>query len=234
MEKYKEIIAPVAFFAILLLLVFYCGVIQPAVENKNIETFHRLYEEDLQKVLDEYDLELHKIEYSDIVPDYDLDKHVTNRISEYNVMVYLSSNPIGYSKIYEVLREISYNTNNYLLSNTYEILSDGAYVDDNAKETGFHEVITILIFDDNSTFRLRYSTTLDKNGEIVWKQAQKPVTEEAMVDRANAAGWDCMYIDCDDPRAEGRLYCHIHKCNELGCMHETSPLQSYCEQHKDK
>lgn len=206
--------------------------IQPAIRDKNRSQFQSSYEEELLPILEANSLELISIEYTELIPDYDLDYWEIDRINEYEVKVYVSGSVGSYDELYDLIIDIRC-ANNYLLSNTYEKMSNGAYVDDECKETGFHEVHTTLIFEDDTSYKIDYISLL-KNNEVVWKQDRKPVTEESMVNQADAAGWDCMYEDCDSKRAEGRLYCHIHKCNEPGCMHETSPLQSYCEQHRKK
>ncbi len=229
MVKHKEKIGPITFFVLILLLVLYCSVIEPALLNRNIEAFHSLYEEELQVVLDEYNLELRKIEYTDLVPDHELDYWATERINEYEVKVYLSGEAASYSKIYEILREVSYDTNDYLLSNTYVLLDDSDYVNDDGKETGFHQVITVFVFEDNSSYRLRYSTTLDKDGEIVYKWNKKPSGTSSGGD--NAPAGECMYPECDHNRAPGKYYCHQHKCSEDGCSNSTSLLIDYCDQH---
>lgn len=41
----------------------------------------------------------------------------------------------------------------------------------------------------------------------------------------------CNYEDCDSPPKDGKLYCHIHCCDEDGCNHSTDPFISYCDSH---
>lgn len=205
--------------------------IEEYIKQNNFSEFQTRYETELSPILEENSLSLISIDYGELISDYDKDYWVTERINEYEIKVYVSGDIIDYEHLYDILREISYCTNDYLLSNSYEILPDYAYVDDVSKETGFHEVITVLVFEDNSSYRLRYSTTLAKNGTKVFEAEKKPVTEESMVADADARGWDCLYEDCDHKRAEGRLYCHIHKCAVIGCTHSTSPFQEYCYEH---
>lgn len=223
-------IVPIIIVAVVLIVVLNSLVIKPMIKNNNIEKFHSLYEKELQVALDEYDLALNKVEYTELVPDHDLDYWATERINEYEVKVYLSEKAPSYSKIYEILREVSYDTNDYLLSNTYELLDDGEYVNDDGKETGFHQVITIFVFEDNSSYRLRYSTTLDKDGEIVYKWKKKSSTT-SYSNADNAPAGECMYPECDHNRAKGKYYCHQHKCGEDGCSNSTSLLIEYCDQH---
>ena len=207
-------------------------VIQPSINKWNKRNFQSKYEESLIPILKDNSLELISIEYTELIPDYDLDYWEIDRINEYEVKVYVSGEMGTYKEMYDLIIDIRC-ANNYLLSNTYVIMSSGAYVDENCGETGFHEVDTTLIFEDNTSYKIDYISLL-KNNEVVWNQDRKPVTEEDTVKQADAAGWDCMYEDCDSKRADGRLYCHIHKCNESGCMRETSPLQDYCEEHRKK
>ena len=229
MTKRGVKIAPIIIAAVVLIVMLNILVFKPMIKNNNIEKFHSLYEEELQVVLDEYDLSLNKVEYTELVPDHDLDYWATERINEYEVKVYLSTKAPSYSKIYKILREVSYDTNDYLLSNTYELLDDSEYVNDDGKETGFHQVITIFVFEDNSSYRLRYSTTLDKDGEIVYKWNKKPSSTNSGGD--NAPAGECMYPECDHNRAPGKYYCHQHKCSEDGCSNSTSLLIDYCDQH---
>lgn len=233
LEKAKKygIYIGIPLFLIIICL-FYCLVIKPIIQNINIEKFHTLYEEELQAVLEEYHLDLLRVEYSDLIPDNYLDYWATERINEYEVKVYLNNDAQSYPTIYEILREVSYDTNDYLLSNTYEILPDYAYVDDDSKETGFHEIITIFIFEDNSAYRLRYSTTLVKDGEKVWEWKKKNSYSPSSSNIPySAPAGKCMYSGCDGNRADGKYYCHKHKCNEPGCTNSTMPHLSYCENH---
>lgn len=233
-SKWKSILLLVIslIVVIVIYLLLNTFIIQPAIYKQNFNKFQIQYEESLTPILNDNSLELLSIEYPELVPDYDLDYWEIERVNEYEVKVYVRGEAVNYKEMYDLIIDIRC-ANNYLLSNTYEILSNGAYVDDNSKETGFHEVNTTLIFEDNTSYKIDYISLL-KNNVVVWKKDKKPVTEESMVNQADAAGWDCMYEDCDRTRAEGRLYCHIHKCNEPGCMRETSPIQDYCDQHRKK
>ena len=230
-KNWKWIILVAAGMAVIY-LILNSVVIQPIIYKRNLKQFRSQYEESLVPILKDNSLELLSVEYTELVPDYDLDYWEIDRINEYEVKVYVSGEAVRYEEMYDLIIDIRC-ANNYLLSNTFEIMSNGAYVDEDCGETGFHEVHTTLIFEDETTYKIDYISLL-KNNEVVWKQDRKPLTEESMANQADAAGWDCMYEDCDSKRAEGRLYCHIHKCNEPGCMHETSPIQDYCEEHRKK
>ena len=206
-------------------------IIQPKIKEKNIAKFKEKYEETLSPILSDYNLDLISIEYPQLIPDYEKDYYVTERINEYEVTVYVSGTIYDYERLYDLIISIRCD-NDYLLSNTYEMMSSGAYVDDDCKETGFHQVHTTIVFEDSTAYKVDYISLL-KNSETVWKRPSKPVTEESMVKQADAMGMDCYYEDCDSKRAEGRLYCHIHKCGVKGCTHGTSPLQTYCYEHRD-
>ena len=227
-----KLVVLIAVGSVVVYLMLNSLVIQPAIQKRNFTKFQTQYEESLIPILKKNSLELLSVEYTELVPDYELDYWEIERINEYEVKVYISGKAGSYKEMYDLVIDIRC-ANNYLLSNTYEIMPSYAYVDDNCKETGFHEVHATLIFEDGTSYKNDYISLL-KNNEVVWKQDRKPVTEESMAHQADAAGWDCMYEDCDSKRVEGRLYCHIHKCNEPGCTHETSPIQSYCEQHRKK
>lgn len=57
--------------------------IQPAIQDKNRSLFQSSYEEALLPILEENSLELISIEYTELIPDYDLDYWEIDRINEY-------------------------------------------------------------------------------------------------------------------------------------------------------
>ena len=66
----------IVLFAILNKFVF-----KPIQYERNFERFKVIYEEKLQDIKEKYSLDIDRIEYSELVPDYDLDYWETERIN---------------------------------------------------------------------------------------------------------------------------------------------------------
>ena len=154
----------IVLFAILNKFVF-----KPIQYERNFERFKVIYEEKLQDIKEKYSLDIDRIEYSELVPDYDLEYSETERINEYEVYVYINGEAPAPEKIYDIIQDINWANIGYLLSNTYEFLDDGEYVKDDTKETGFHQVNTLLIFNDGTKYKKDY-ILLYKDGERIWKK----------------------------------------------------------------
>lgn len=232
LEKIKKHSIPVLLILLCLILLFTVldkYVFQPSVYKKNFEIFTEEYEENLVSVLSEYSLTYTSIEYTELVPDYDLDYWETERINEYEVLVYIDQKPLSKEAIYEIIQDINWANANYLLSNTYEILESYEYVSDDTKETGFHEVNTLLIFSDGCKYKKDYRT-LYKDDVEFWHN-NPTYTPPSSNSTDNAPAGECSYPECDHSRASGKYYCHQHKCNESGCMNSTSLLPEYCDSH---
>ena len=203
----------------------YKSIVHSDIKGRKFTKFQTKYEESLVPILKEKSLNLIKIEYMPLVPDYDLDYYEIDRINEYDVKVYVTGTMNSYKEIYDTIIDIRC-ANNYLLSNKYEILSSGAYVDDDCKEKGFHQVTTILVFDDNTEYRVDFRSLL-KNNESVYKQDGSSGGSPNVY----PYGDECGYPECDHNRAEGKPYCHQHKCAESGCNNSTGLLPDYCDEH---
>lgn len=227
----KYVLPAIAILIVLVVLFIILNkfVIQPIIYEKNFERFKVQYEENLEEIKEEYSLKVDRIEYSELVPDYDLDYWETERINEYQVYVYINGEAPEPEKIYEIIQDINWANIGYLLSNTYEFLDDGEYVKDDTKETGFHQVNTLLIFNDGSEYKKDY-IVLYKDGERIWKKEStyKPPSSSGV---DNAPAGECNYPECDHNRASGKYYCHQHCCNEPGCSNSTGLLPSYCDNH---
>lgn len=200
-------------------------IIQPKIKENNIAKFKEKYEESLRDVLEANSWELISIEYPELVPDKDKDYYEIDRINEYDVFVYVKGAPLGDKEMYDAIIDIRCN-NKYLLSNTYKLLSEGAYVDDDCKETGFHQVNTILVFDNNAEYQIDFRSLL-KNNEVIYKQSGSSGGSSNVYPYGN----ECGYPECDHNRADGKPYCHQHSCGESGCNNPTDLLPSYCDQH---
>ena len=232
LNKVKKYSLPVILVVVLLIIgysVLDKMVIQPRTYEKNFEIFKAEYESNLIPVLEEYSLTYSSIEYTELVPDYDLDYWETERINEYEVWVYFDCDAPSSAKIYEIIGDINWANHNYLLSNTYELLDDGEYVRDDTKETGFHDVNTLLIFNDGCKYKKDFQA-LYKDGKEEWKK-NSTYTPPSSNKTDNAPSGECMYPECDHNRAPGKYYCHQHKCSESGCSTSTSLLIDYCDQH---
>lgn len=200
-------------------------IIQPQIKEKNMEKFHSQYEESLLSILDDNSLDLISVEYTELVPDKEKDYYEIDRVNEYDVKVYVSGNIEDPKELYDLIIDIRC-ANNYLLSNTYEIMSSGAYVDDDCKETGFHQVNTILVFDNNAEYQIDFRSLL-KNNEVIYKESGSSGGSSSVY----PYGDECGYPECDHNRADGKPYCHQHSCGESGCNNPTDLLPSYCDQH---
>ena len=199
--------------------------IQPKIKENNIKKFQAQYKESLLPLLDNNSLDLITIEYTELIPDTEKDYYEIDRVNAYDVKVYVNGDATDYKELYNLIIDIRC-ANNYLLSNSFEIIPSGAYVDDDCKETGFHQVNTILIFDNNDEYKIDFRSLL-KNDEVVYKQSG-PASGSSNV---YPYGDECGYPECDHNRANGKPYCHQHSCGEDGCNNPTDLLPSYCDQH---
>lgn len=203
----------------------YKVIIHPDIKGRNFAKFQSQYEESLIPILEKNSLDLVAVEYEPIVPDNDFDYFAIDRINEYEVKVYVDGTVDSYEKMYNIIIDIRC-ANNYLLSNKYKILSSGAYVDEDCNEKGFHQVSTVLVFEDNTKYKIDFRSLL-KNGETVYKQK----SQSGGSPNVYPYGDECGYPECDHKRAEGKPYCHQHKCGESGCTNPTDLLTEYCDQH---
>lgn len=210
---------------VLLLIFFYVFYTTLFLPKHQFSVFTKTYEESLVDVFEANSWELISIEYPELVPDKNKDYYEIDRINEYNVFVYVKGSPLGDKEMYDAIIDIRCN-NKYLLSNTYKLLSEGAYVDDDCKETGFHQVNTILVFDNNAEYQIDFRSLL-KNNEVIYKQSGSSGGSSNVY----PYGDECGYPECDHNRADGKPYCHQHSCGESGCNNPTDLLPSYCDQH---
>ena len=208
-------------FIFVVVYIIFSMIILPKYQ---FSVFRKTYEESLVEVFQENSWELISVEYPEIVPDKHKEYYETERINEYDVYVYLKGNPLDGKGMYDSFLEIRGN-NDYLLSNTYKILSSGAYVSDDCKETGFHEVNTILVFEDKSEYKIDYISLL-KNDKVIYKRNLKQSSKSNYYFPG-----ECGYPECDGNKAEGKPYCHQHACGEVGCNNPTDLLPSYCDEH---
>ncbi len=202
--------------------------VEPTIKNpftkRNFLTFKETYENSLIDIFNDNQWELTAIKYPDLIRDDYKESYKPDRINEYDVFVYLKGNQLDGEKMYNAIIGIRCN-NKYLLSNTYKLLSEGSYVDDDCNETGFHQVNTVLVFDDGTEYKIDFRSLL-KNGEAIYKNENSSNSSWVY-----ANGDECGYPECDHKRAEGKPYCHQHKCNESGCNNSTDLLPEYCDQH---
>lgn len=210
---------------LIIIIVFYIILSIIILPKYQFSVFKKTYEQSLNEVFQENSWELISVEYPEIVRDNKKEYYETERINEYDVYVYLKGEPLGGKEMYDSFLEIRSN-NDYLLSNTYKILSSGAYLDEECKETGFHEVNTILVFEDGTEYKRDYISVL-KNDKIFYKRKVN------FGDNSNYYYFpgECGYPECDGNKAEGKPYCHQHACGEVGCNNPTDLLLSYCDEH---
>lgn len=165
------------------------------------------------------------IYYPSLVPDNYKDEVVINRINKYDVFVYVKGEPLDGKAMYDAIIDIRRN-NLYLLSNTYKLLSEGAYVDDDCRETGFHQVNTVLVFEDNTEYKIDFRSLL-KDDEVIYKKGGYSGGSSNVYEYRD----ECAYPECDSPKVSDKPYCHQHGCSESGCNNSTTLLPSYCDVH---
>lgn len=222
--KNKTFLKKLIILVIVLFVVAYIAFAMIILPKYQFSVFKKTYEESLVEVFEENSWELIYVEYPEIIPDKHKEYYETERINEYNVYVYLKGEPLDGKEMYDSFLEIRGN-NDYLLSNTYKILSSGAYIGDDCKETGFHEVNTILVFEDQSEYKRDYISVL-KNDKVIYKRN--------LTQSSSSSYWysgECGYPECDHNKAKGKPYCHQHACGEAGCQNPTDLLPSYCDEH---
>lgn len=229
LEKLKQLVNNKKFLicssiVVVIFISFYIVFSTIIVPKYQFSLFKKTYEESLKEVFKENSWELISVEYPELVPDDYKDYYEIERVNEYDVFVYVKGEPLTGKDMYDAIIDIRCN-NKYLLSNTYKLLSEGAYVDDDCKETGFHQVNTILVFEDKTEYQIDFRSLL-KNNEVVYKQSGSSGGNSNVY-----YGDECGYPECDHNRAEGKPYCHQHSCGEVGCNNPTDLLPSYCDQH---
>ena len=225
-EKIKQLFKSKVFLICLCIaLVIYIILSTVILPKYQFSVFKKTYEESFVDVFKENSWDLISVEYPKLVRDDYKEYHKLDRVNEYDVFVYVKGEPLTGKEMYDVIIDIRCNKR-YLLSNTYKILDDGAYVDDDSKETGFHQVNTILVFEDKTEYKIDFRSLL-KDGVVIYKQSGNSGGSSNVY----AYGDECCYPECDHKRADGKPYCHQHKCGESGCNNSTSLLPDYCDQH---
>ena len=210
---------------VVILIIFYIIFSAIILPKYQFSVFKKTYEESLVEVFQKNSWELISVEYPKIIPDNYKEYYETERINEYDVYVNLNGEPLTGKEMYDSIIDIRCN-NEYLLSNTYKLLSEGAYVDDECIEKGFHQVNTILVFEDKTEYKVDYISLL-KDNEVIYKRMQNSSGNSNLYYFGN----ECGYPKCDARKAEGKPYCHQHACGETGCNNPTDLLPSYCDEH---
>lgn len=175
-------------FIILVLLYFIFNFF--VLPKINYLIFTNKYEKETADILSEHSLELIDVEYEEMDYDHHKNAEPRDRINEYKVIVYIKGEELEGEEMYEVLNSIRATSHQYLLSNKYKLLEDNAYLDGKSNELGFHEVYTILEFENNTRYELQYDSLVLRNEEVAWSKDVKlpadPVDLSPIPDRKPA------------------------------------------------